>query len=197
MTQRTDGFNGGIQAGTTASSEESKSLDSRLLEAAKKMNLQQLAISTLWSKGLNAGDLSKRLGVKEGHITGLEPDGGIWVKSDDKGQLVLAAEAKKQGAKGNAIERWYKNWAILSRLEVGVYLTVCTGAGFFNGNRAQKTLETALALESGGPERIRDGHIWNHPDGRLWLYRFQEVPSVEDLRNLLEMAMKHAAKGFL
>lgn len=189
--QRTNNFKGGIQAGTTASNMMSRSLDSRLLESAHLLNRTQPGITATWCKSLDAVDLSNRLGVPESHVVGVAPDGGIWFKPDGKRQLVLAAEAKKQGAKGNAIERWYKNWATLSHLKIGVYLTVCTGEGFFGNNSAQRIMETALALEADGPERIRDNTIWNHPGGRLWLYRYREVPDASTLRDLLSDALAH------
>lgn len=107
----------------------------------------------------------------------MRPDGGAWFQPGNPAPLVIA-EAKKQGTAGNAIERWYKNFSAARALGCGIYVTFCSGAGFFEGNRPQTTLELALALDPAERDRLERGTVWNHPVGRVWLYRWQDAKSV-------------------
>lgn len=184
-TQRTSGYKGGIQAGTTAISRQSTSIETALQAAVTKFN--QGSPGRLWKKSETAQNVASRLGIPESSIAGISPDGGIWTGEEGSDQIILAAEAKKQGAKGNAIERWYKNWMVLSRLNVGIYLTVCLGEGFFDDNSAQRIMETAVALEPDAQERFRENNVWNVPVGRLWLYRYKAVPPVSEFEHILEL----------
>lgn len=65
-------------------------------------------------------------------VVGYRPDGGIFSLVSPSGMLVpfLALEAKHQGALGNAIERWFKNYLVTRSLGADMALvTFCTGEG--------------------------------------------------------------------
>lgn len=121
--QRTDGYRGGIQAGTTASSGASLRLEHKVREAVASLTDHH---GLTWSKGLSGNAIAALLGVStrvEGiDLPGVRPDVGLWL-AQASGRPVVAVEAKKQGPVGNAIERWFKNWAVLSALGVRIYLT--------------------------------------------------------------------------
>ena len=78
------------------------------------------------------------------HAAGCEPDGGIfWYK----GEPIVACEGKHQGAKGNAIERWYKNNFVLRQLNHNItYITFATGEGAYPDRVIGKTLSPAHHL---------------------------------------------------
>jgi murein tripeptide amidase MpaA len=117
----------------------------------------------------------------------------VWLEAGNTAPLVFA-EAKKQGPAGNAIERWYKNFAIAKALQAEVFLTVCTGEGFFENRTAQSTLETALALDPDERHRFTDDTVWNHPVGRVWLFRFETAADATPaaLSQLCADAIAHA-----
>ena len=73
--------------------------------------------------------------------SGCSPDGGAWFLD---GELVVVFEAKKQGKKGNAIERWYKNNYCCTKINPKVtYVTFCVGSGAEKGGTMQKLLSPA------------------------------------------------------
>jgi hypothetical protein len=56
----------------------------------------------------------------------IQPDGGFFL--DNRGNFILAVEAKHQGPRGNAIERWYKNHYCLRKYIPKIsYLTFGSG----------------------------------------------------------------------
>lgn len=123
----------GIQKGTTASSYDSEKLDKQVNKAAKEIYKE---LKSIFPK------LSFKQKISEG-ITPCAPDGGLFY-SDDK--LVAAFEAKHQGPRGNAIERWYKNFFIITGLSSeGPLLTFASGAG---------------VLEQPNEASIQKGPIW-------------------------------------
>lgn|GEM_PF-3992110 len=191
MSQRTGGYAGGIQAGTSPADSAARALERELRTAASGVGAASSHVA--WVPAIPPAVIAARLGVPKGRAVGVSPDGGVFYDATTPGRVLLAAEAKKQGVGGNAIERWFKNWAVLNHLGVEVYLTVCTGEGFFDGNVAQRVLETALALESDGPERLGADQAWNVPRGRLWLYRYRTVPGASELAEVVESALAHAA----
>lgn len=163
--QRDAGYNGGIQPGTSATTEAS-STHERALRAAVKSTPAHPGL--VWRPGYSGEEISTILGLQDLVLQGVQPDGGVWADVET-GLPVLAAEAKKQGEKGNAIERWYKNWDVLSVLGVRRYVTFCVGDGFFDQNSAQKALQTAVALHDARPVP----EVWNTPSGKLWMYRYR------------------------
>lgn len=70
--------------------------------------------------------------AEELRVVGYRPDGGIFSLVSPSGVLIpfLASEAKHQGAVGNAIERWFKNYHITRSMGADMALvTFCTGEG--------------------------------------------------------------------
>ena len=58
---------------------------------------------------------------------GCEPDGGIWFYD---GLPVFVVEAKNEGKKGNAHQRWWENANIISHMNPEcIYYTLATGTG--------------------------------------------------------------------
>lgn len=194
MSQRQSGFHGGVQDGTTAAGNESFSTEQHLREAACAA-AEAGGVHARWVPGLSSFDIQELLGInnEDLEVTGIYPDGGIWLITRD-GRPLVAAEAKRQGATGNAIERWFKNYCALKALGVRRYLTVCTGDGFFEQNTSQRTLQLAVALED--PERCTAGEIWNTPRGLLWLYRFKNAQEAGafDLTSLLTRAIDESLR---
>ena len=88
-----------------------------------------------------------------GGIGACAPDGGAWFKD---GKLVAVFEGKKQGIKGNAIERWFKNSYICRLINPDVcYVTFSAGEGAADGRVLQKTLAIAhLSGHNGGPPKF-------------------------------------------
>lgn len=168
--QRQDGFRGGIQPGTTAGN-----LSSRQLDDLTREYIQALPFSTRWLKGLSANELRTALTTRlddTSRIAGFRPDGGIFV--DQGRRPVVAIECKFQGQRGNAIERWYKNFAISQRLGIKRYVTFCLGDGFFDGRSAERTLGTAVAVFEPNKK-----DVWDSDEGVLGFYRWRTVEEAE------------------
>jgi hypothetical protein len=182
--QRTDGFAGGIPLGTSATSPESRKLEKVVREATASLRGDP-EITYSWRSGYSANQLSELLGVPKGHITGMRPDGGLWSNVEES-TLRLATEAKKQGPKGNAVERWAHNWGMLKTLGVARYIVFCSGDGFFDGRSAQRTMESGMSQESDGAVRLATDTVWNTPTGRLWLYRYQGSVSTDEIRTVIK-----------
>jgi len=125
VSQRTAGFNGGIQSGTTAYDDKSKKLDVSLKESRDAIiGTNNLSCKKRFVKE----DKTKYVGDD---CFGFEPDGGAWFLGD---KLVAVFEAKKQGLKGNANERWFKNAIIAKHINPDVkYVTFCSGEGAREG----------------------------------------------------------------
>lgn len=179
MSQRDNGYNGGVQNGTSATTEYSRDTEKALREIVERHFKQVEGLK--WIPGLSAKELEVLLGFQNpsGLISGLSPDGGIWTKN---GIPVIAAEAKKQGVGGNAIERWYKNWSTLRTVNPDIlYLTFCRGEGFYHNNSAERILFTAIAVEHINKEIKPDfSNIWNTHYGKTRIYREIEGEAFED-----------------
>lgn len=96
-------------------------------------------------------------------LAGYRPDGGIYSLVDPQGQIfpILTSEAKHQGAIGNAIERWHKNYTITRMLGADVaMLTFATGAGVRPKGPIRRTLNVALAEYA--VDRNRPVRQWNY-----------------------------------
>lgn len=191
MSQRTGGFTGGIQAGTTASSVESIGLEEHLSAAVASVFFDHPDFE--WIPELS-GDEVARLLKSSAVLPGVRPDGGIAL-SRRTGKIVWAAEAKKQGERGNAIERWYKNWEFLRAFGVRRYVTFCTGDGFFEGRSAERCLAAAQVLDRSTPRffgRLRTPPrvAWNQPADRLWIYRYPSVPDREELCRVIRLSLE-------
>jgi len=131
MSQRVNGFKGGIQAGTTAFDKDSKLLDKQLKEARElyKSQNHSLKCVSVFSKE----DKIKYVGDD---CFGFAPDGGAWFLDD---KLVAVFEAKKQGLGGNAYERWWDNAMTAKHINPDVmYITFCSGPGSAEGECLDK-----------------------------------------------------------
>tara|TARA_B100000073_G_scaffold324612_1_gene307659 strand:+ start:305 stop:853 length:549 start_codon:yes stop_codon:yes gene_type:complete len=95
-------YRGGIQPGTTASSAASDKIDKQVRRISKKVYAK---LKSKYPELERHHKLPKKY-LFEG-IGACAPDGGVWFYG---GKLIAALEAKHQGAKGNAIERWFKNY---------------------------------------------------------------------------------------
>lgn len=129
-------FRGGIQPGTTALDEQSKAMD----DNAKAAMLRVYdALSTLYPGLVVQSKLDQS--QIPGGVGSCAPDGGVWFY---KGQLIAAFESKKQGAKGNAIERWFKNNFIVRAINpIATYVTFASGEGVVAGNPIHRILHIA------------------------------------------------------
>ena len=105
--------------GSVASTEESIYLDTLLKETSQEVSKNNLHID--FSSQVRFDDLD---GL--GTIKYILPDGGAFYIGN---KLIAVFEAKKQGSKGNAIERWYKNniWCREFINPEVSYITICSG----------------------------------------------------------------------
>lgn len=132
MSQRVDGFKGGIQAGTTAFDKDSKLLDKQLKEARVKLSNNENNTLTCVAKFSK----EQKLNLVGDDCFGFAPDGGAWFKD---GNLVAVFEAKKQGLRGNAYERWWDNAVTAKHINPDVvYVTFCSGPGAAPGECLDK-----------------------------------------------------------
>lgn len=170
VSQRTQGFNGGIPQGLSATSEESSKLEKVLRKAVRDERIIELEeqANLTWSHGIKNEDIptffnrDKSLGK---YMQGCSPDGGIWFNSE--GIPVISAEAKKQGIKGNAIERVHKNNEILHSINPYLVNNVfCSGQGFTPNGTSYRTLNTAWIALNHNEEKISSmEEIWNTGKG--------------------------------
>lgn len=160
----------GIQPGTEAGSHSSKRLDQIVRDIIRDIEEKN------WRPQYTARELhtiiSPNLDIAH-RMAGFRPDGGIFTDAD--GNPLLAIECKYQGETGNAIERWYKNFAISQRLGVQRYITFCLGDGFFDNRSSSRIMTTAAALFQ--PE-LNDP--WSSEDGLLGLYRWRTLEQAEE-----------------
>lgn len=114
---------GGIQKGTTASSEKSIELDFNVKSVCKEI-APAFSEHFVFKRRLPKDYWQKYYTEKCG---GFEPDGGIWIcKKTNK--VVAVFEAKHEGRDGNANERCYDNMNTASVLNPEcIYYTFATG----------------------------------------------------------------------
>jgi len=127
---------GGIQPGTTAWDSESLKHDKVVRTASKE------AEQILKKKYPSIRRLNKVLkDVLPTKVGACSPDGGVWYYQD---RLIAAFEAKKQGPRGNAIERWYKNYFLIKEINDRCPLvTYAIGEGVKEGNPIYVILHAA------------------------------------------------------
>ena len=128
---------GGIQPGTMAWDERALKLDKQVKSASitvlEKLKNQYPELQ--YERKLPFEFLFDGIGS-------CQPDGGVWFY---KGKMVAAFEAKKQNDRGNAIERWYKNFFLLKEVNERVpYITFAIGAGAKEGEPIWKSLYSAM-----------------------------------------------------
>jgi len=142
QSQREGNYKGGIQAGTTAFDEKSKKLD-KVLKQARNELVEEGVPGFRCIKRMSPKQKVEYVGVD---TFGFEPDGGLWIRERDN-QPVAAFEGKKQGVRGNACERWYKNAALARQMNPNViYRTFLAGAGANPGEVLDKMATTARTL---------------------------------------------------
>ena len=132
--------NRGIQPGTTAGSVESKLIDKQVKTANKELfeELKNTIPGLTYQAKLRKDQI-------RGGVGACAPDGGIWLFN---GTPIFASEAKKQGARGNAIERWYKNPFIAKACNKDIlYVTFGTGKGTAVNGPIWNTLHIAVEGE--------------------------------------------------
>jgi len=159
VSQRIDGFRGGIQSGTVATDIAAKALD----EACK-------VSSTLLAEEMSSNGyvcirkMNKKLLNPLNVYIGCAPDGGAWFRD---GKLVAVFEAKKQGIGGNAIERWVKNYEVCKRFNPDVkYVTFGSGAGFEEGNYCWRFAKSYIDSNRKFNELYSTGTSWFiNPEG--------------------------------
>jgi hypothetical protein len=177
MEQQTQKKKGGIQKGSTASSEKSVRLDKQCKNAAQRLAKE--------ISGYTKGHWKKKK-LFEGVESGCMPDGGLWF--DIEGKVKVAFEAKHQGNHGNAQERHAKNY-IIAKAHRGInfkYITVMTGAGAAPNGVLDKYAQTMLYCENSPGNR--DTNII-HPDGLSFILKpegFTDQEIEELLRKALE-----------
>lgn len=131
---------GGIQPGTTAWDERSLKLDKQVKNASiavfEKLKNQHPELQ--YKRKLPKHLLLDGKGA-------CQPDGGVWFY---KGRMIAAFEAKKQGNAGNAIERWFKNWHHLHKVnDRSPYVTFATGEGAVEDGTIWETLYSPMKGE--------------------------------------------------
>lgn len=141
--QRDIGYNGGIKVGSTAYDSTSRTLNTRLTDAKNILeNEPDLCGYTLLRR------LNKR--TNPILIKGVNPDGGIWLNPN--GIPIAAFEAKKQGIRGNAHERWFKNHRFLSYINPDIrYVTFLSGEGAIDDSGMAGDFKTVLLMEGKQP----------------------------------------------
>ena len=133
---------GGIQPGMVATDAQALALD-RAGKNAVEIILNRLAsqFPTLRHQ--------RKLTQEQipGGIGACEPDAGCWFDGD---KLIAVGECKKQGERGNAIERWFKNHFIVRSINPqATYVTFASGEGVIAGNPIHKCLHVAHSGEFG------------------------------------------------
>ena len=139
MSQRTNGFRGGIKKGTTAFDEQSHALDRGLRHVSKQLEKDLASLGYRRVNKFRPQDIP-------GGLASCQPDGGIWFNKQKR--IVAIFEGKKQGAIGNAHERWYMNrWIAHVLAPQARYVTFCSGPGVLQHNSMYRGLSFALACE--------------------------------------------------
>ena len=126
-----------------AQSDKSKHLDQKLKDIAKELEIP--------------GFTYRRKLIHE-YLDGVgcEPDGGLWFQD---GYLEAVFEAKHQGPKGNAIERWFKNyWLIQNLYPQAKFITFCSGEGVIAKNGIWANFNMVLRIEGKDPQSFNHVH---------------------------------------
>ena len=185
---------GGAPSNSGSSRTASEALESALRRAVERA--RERFPDLTWQRGYTGEQLAESLGLPALPLRGFLPDGGVWF-GEDRSRPLVAFEAKRQGATGNAIERWFKNHSVYKGLSGQLYVTFCSGDGFFENNPPQRTLETALALDPLESARIGQGTVWNQQVGNVWLYRYRDFTrgDLASLEGVVTAALTKALSG--
>jgi hypothetical protein len=124
----------GIQLGQNVTDEQAKTNDNLLKIIAKDLEKELNIPGLSFQIKLNKDQIKSKVGA-------CQPDGGIWFYNE---KPICFFESKKQNNGGNAIERWYKNHWVLSRINPNILSgTFCVGGGAKKGGVIWKTLHEA------------------------------------------------------
>lgn len=165
MSQRTDNFKGGIQAGTSAYDDASKAMDVDCKEASKYLEAELNLLGYTYK-----AKIDKKIKQQHNIFVGCAPDGGAWF--DKNGKLVVVCEGKKQGTRGNAIERWNKNYMLATRINPDVrYVTFGRGKGFDDNQYCHRFAKTFM----------NPGQEFNklYPTGQSWFVKVEGFTRAE------------------
>lgn len=114
---------------------------------------------------------------------GCQPDGGFF---DNNGKMIAAFEAKTQGNKGNAIERWWKNYCIIKHFHPECkYITLAAGDGCIKDGPIYANFALALHLE----DKPNDSFNQLHNTG-VSFYISQYGFFEEDIKEIVENAIQ-------
>lgn len=162
--------NRGIQKGTTAYDEMSRSIDKHVRDLRDE--LQNSFPNLTMKKKL----LKEEIPYGKGACS---PDGGLWFK---EGKLVAAFEAKKQGDKGNAIDRWYKNFYVCQKINPEIsYVTFAIGEGA--SNVICETLNIA-----------HEGIFDQYRKGKASCFLCDEGFTIEQIRDIMQTVLKDCSE---
>lgn len=143
-------FKGGIQPGTVATDAAAKAMDDNAKSAMIK-------VASMLRTVFPELTVQPKLDQSQipGGVGSCAPDGGVWFF---KGVLIAAFESKKQGAKGNAIERWFKNNFIIRSINpTATYVTFASGEGVIAGNPIHRILHIAHCANTGVMNEVKVG----------------------------------------
>jgi hypothetical protein len=172
---KTKKFRGGIQEGTMAWDANSLALDKQISRIAKELSNDPAVINAGYSfqKKLRKDQIPGELGA-------CAPDGGVWFKN---GKPIAAFEAKKQGDRGNAIERWYKNAFILNYLNPTInYVTFTCGEGATANTPIGRTL--AITVYENG-----EHHFNKYREGKPSVFLSVEGYTDDEVRTIMKKAL--------
>lgn len=158
----------GIQAGQIAQRPESAHLHNSTQGVCQEIfeEASRRHPGLLWQKGISSDEIYALAGLQPDParpLWGTQPDGGIFFWRDARGRRtpLLAVEAKNQQNAGNAIERWFKNHAVLTSFGPAFrYITFCSGEGAAPDGCISRVLDLALV---GHAAAAREAQIrrWN------------------------------------
>lgn len=159
----------GIQPGQVAWSQSSRKLhgSTETVTRAVVARWQKIDPNINWKKKLSGEELIRysRLDIDPDSfkLNGVAPDGGVILyECRERGTVPLfSIEAKEQQDRGNAIERWFKNYTALRIISPSMsYVTLCSGEGAHANGAICKTINHA-ALEYAVSCRATRVRRWN------------------------------------
>ena len=179
--QRTDGFKAGIQKGTVATDAEALKLDNMIKVVALEIREELKKFGFTMEQRINK-DLLKSAGVQHG----CAPDGGIWSLN---GVRIAAFEAKKQGKRGNAIERHGKNVDTCKYFEPNIrYVTFGIGEGSSPSGPVWNYALSSMAKESSIKTPLANKKVENvlYETGLSWFLKPEGFLAIELKMRMLE-----------
>ena len=176
-------FKGGIQPGTVATDEKAKKLDKAAKVAAK-------TLAPLMEKKYPKLSFQEKLDKSQipGGVGACAPDGGVWLYDD---KIIAVFESKKQGSRGNAIERWFKNNFVIRKTSPdATYVTFTCGEGALPSGPIYKALHIAHSGGDGVFNKTEAGknNCFYKEDGSL----FSSSEVLEIMTSTIEASIEKA-----